>query len=118
MAHSEGGREQQSGNREPVGFGEHTRRSSGERAHEKGWGLNEEQRRELPEQKQNYEGGTDYDYGARDFGDAPVDTSQAKLQSATLREVQVKGDTSGGRSEERKEGTGKTEDQRTSAKRG
>ena len=60
---------------EPRGFGNHTRGLAGEYAHEQGWGLNEEERTRQPEEKQDMDGGTDYDYGARDFGDTPVDTS-------------------------------------------
>lgn len=63
--------------REPQGFGEHTRKQSSENAHEQGWGLNEDERRRLPQEKQDYQGGRDYDYGARDFGDTPVDTKKA-----------------------------------------
>ena len=63
---------------EPLGFTDHTRSLSGEYAHEQGWGLNEEERTKLPEEKQDFEGGTDYDYGARDFGDTAVDTSNVK----------------------------------------
>jgi hypothetical protein len=64
--------------REPRGFSEHTRGLAGEYAHEQGWGLNEEERTREPETKQAFEGGTDYDYGARDFGDTAVDTSSAQ----------------------------------------
>ena len=60
--------------KEPRGLGEHARGLASEYAHEQGWGLNEEERRKQPEGKQNTDGGTDYDYGARDFGDEPVDT--------------------------------------------
>ncbi len=60
---------------EPVGFGGHTRGLSSEYAHEQGWGLNEEERTKLPQTKQDFEGGTDYEYGAREFGDTAVDTS-------------------------------------------
>ena len=63
---------------EPRGFGEHTRKRSGENAHRQGWGLNEEERRKLPPGGQANGGGTDYDYGAQDFGDRPVDTSPAR----------------------------------------
>ncbi len=63
---------------EPRGFGEHSRGLTGEYAHEQGWGLNEEERRAQPEVKQDADGGTDYDYGARDFGDEAVDTGAAK----------------------------------------
>ena len=60
---------------EPRGFGEHTRGLAGEYAHEQGWGLDEEERTRLPDQPQNTDGGTDYEYGARDFGDEPVNTA-------------------------------------------
>ena len=63
---------------EPRGFGEHSRGLAGEYAHEQGWGLNEEERRVQPTDAQAADGGTDYDYGARDFGDEAVDTSSAK----------------------------------------
>jgi hypothetical protein len=59
---------------EPRGFGSHSRGLSGEYAHEQGWGLNIEQRRRQSIQPQNIDGGTDYDYGAQDFGDEPVNT--------------------------------------------
>lgn len=59
---------------EPRGFGEHSRGLAGEYAHEQGWGLNLEQRSRQPEKPQNSDGGLDYDYGARDFGDEPVNT--------------------------------------------
>lgn len=62
---------------EPRGFGEHTRKTSSEHAHEQGWGLNEDDRRRIPADQQK-RGGTDYDYGARDFGDVPSDTSAAR----------------------------------------
>lgn len=64
--------------REPQGFGEHTRKPSSEHAHEQGWGLNQEERTRLPKGKQPWQGGTDYDYGAQDFGDMPEDTSAAQ----------------------------------------
>ena len=59
---------------EPRGFSEHSRGLSGSYAHEQGWGLNIEQRRRQSVQPQNIDGGTDYDYGAQDFGDEPVNT--------------------------------------------
>ena len=62
---------------EPRGFGEHTRGLAGEYAHEQGWQLNEENRLKQPEGKQNTDGGLDYDYGAQDFGDKPVNTEGA-----------------------------------------
>jgi hypothetical protein len=65
----------QNQNAEPRGFGKHSRGLSGEYAHEQGWGLNLEQRRRQSTQPQNADGGTDYNYGARDFGDEPVNTN-------------------------------------------
>ena len=60
---------------EPRGFGEHSRGLSGEYAHEQGWGLDEQERTRLAEAPQDTDGGTDYEYGARDFGDEPVNTT-------------------------------------------
>lgn len=64
--------------RQPVGFTPRSSGLAGEYAREQGWGLNEEERRKAPATKQNFDGGTDYDYGARDFGDSAVDTSRAR----------------------------------------
>ena len=61
--------------REPRGFGEHTRGLAGEYAHEQGRGLDEEERTKQPAAAQDTDGGTDYEYGARDFGDDPVNTA-------------------------------------------
>lgn len=63
--------------REPAGFTPHTSGLASERAREQGWQTNEAERTSIPQEKQNEDGGTDYDYGARDFGDEPVDTSSA-----------------------------------------
>lgn len=63
---------------EPSGF---TLRSSGrasERARQQGWQTNEEERTHEPRGKRAIDGGTDYDYGAQDFGDLPEDTSSAQ----------------------------------------
>lgn len=60
--------------REPRGFGHHNRGLSGEYAHEQGWGINEEERTKQTTEPQDTDGGSDYDYGARDFGDSPVNT--------------------------------------------
>ncbi len=62
---------------EPRGFGEHSRGLSGEYAHEQGWGLDVEERTRQAEAPQDIDGGTDYDYGAKDFGDDPVNTAIA-----------------------------------------
>ncbi len=60
---------------EPRGFGEHTRGLAGEYAHEQGWGLDEENRTHQSATPEDTDGGKDYDYGARDFGDEPVNTA-------------------------------------------
>lgn len=67
--------------RQPVGFTPQSSGLAGEYAREQGWGLNEEERRKAPATKQNLDGGTDYEYGARDFGDSAVDTSSARPRS-------------------------------------
>jgi hypothetical protein len=60
---------------EPRGFGERTRGLAGEYAHEQGWGLDVEERTKLPDTPQDIDGGNDYEYGAQDFGDTPVNTA-------------------------------------------
>ena len=52
---------------EPTGFTQHSGGLASEYAREQGWGLNEEERSKTPEEKQDYDGGTNYEYGARDF---------------------------------------------------
>jgi len=69
---------------EPRGLGEHTRGLASEYAHEQGWGLDVEERTKLPEGKQDTSGGTDYDYGARDFGDEPVN---AEVETVTPEDI-------------------------------
>ena len=85
--------------REPRGFGEHTRGLSGEYAHEQGWGLNEGERTKVDAAPQDTDGGTDYEYGARDFGDEPVNTAippdakeplQNKPRAATSKPIYVR----------------------------
>ena len=66
------------GMRLPKGFTVHSSKRSSEYAREQGWGINEEERTKTPLEKQDYDGGREYDYGARDFGDTAVDTSTAK----------------------------------------
>ncbi len=70
--------------RVPQGFTVHSSGLASEYAREQGWGINEEERRKTPRQKQDYDGGTTYDYGARDFGDTAEDTS-LRSEPATLR---------------------------------
>ena len=61
---------------EPRGFGEHARGLAGEYAHEQGWGLDEDERKKLPDGPQDIDGGTNYEYGARDFGNEPVNPAR------------------------------------------
>jgi hypothetical protein len=75
--------ERQSEKREPAGFTTHTSGRASEHAREQGWQTNEEERTKMPPGKQNEDGGTDHDYGARDFGDEPVDTSQDTSQDTS-----------------------------------
>jgi hypothetical protein len=96
---------EQTNRKEPQGFGEHTRKAPSENAHEQGWGLNEEERRRLAEQGRGSQGGTDYDYGARDFGDNPVDTSSAEPRTD-------------GKTRPAGRVSGSEKDQRTSTRRG
>lgn len=118
---------EQENNREPQGFGEHTRKSSGENAHEQGWGLNEEERtRESRESGR--EGGTDYDYGARDFGDSPANTRAEGApgkQGASSQDAPGKQETTARRPpasergrEPAAEPSKRNKNQRTSASRG
>lgn len=64
--------------RRPSGFTPGSGGLTSEYAREQGWGLNEEQRSKTPPEKQDYDGGRDYDYGAQDFGDTAVDTGDAQ----------------------------------------
>jgi hypothetical protein len=75
---------------EPSGF---TPRSSGrasERARQQGWQTNEEERTREPEGKQQSDGGTDYNYGAQDFGDLPAGTSSAQPPAQTSKSETTK----------------------------
>lgn len=72
---------------EPRGLGEHNRAITSERAHELGWGLNEDERTQAPEGRPDYYGGKGYDYGAQDFGDLPAkrDSGDATEEQSTAR---------------------------------
>ena len=72
---------------EPRGLGVRNRGLAAEYAQEQGWGLDEEERTKLPKERQAINGGTDYDYGARDFGDEAVDTSgiEKKLEESVAK---------------------------------
>jgi hypothetical protein len=67
---------------EPRGFGEHSRGLSGEYAHEQGWGLAVEERtRESNTEASTPGSGSDYDYGARDFGDEPLNMAMPSTET-------------------------------------
>ena len=69
--------------RRPKGFSPGLRGPAGENAHEQGWQLNEEERTRTAKSMTGKTGGRDYNYGARDFGDRPVDTSSTDHQSSS-----------------------------------
>jgi hypothetical protein len=78
-------KQQNTDRHEPSGF---TPRSGGltsEYAREQGWDIQEEQRAKQSPEKQEYDGGTDYDYGPQDFGDTAADTSSAQPTGNELR---------------------------------
>jgi hypothetical protein len=73
---------------EPRGLGEHARGIASENAHQQGWGLSEEERASASTQATRAVGGTDYDYGARDFGDEPINMGGSKPEDVDkAREV-------------------------------
>ena len=75
---------------EPKGFGEHTRGLSAEYAHEQGWGLEVDERTHQASAPQETDGGTDYEYGARDFGDEPVNTKLAPAPAGPKQNKAIK----------------------------
>jgi hypothetical protein len=52
-------------------LGSHRHGLAAEFAQEQGWGTNEEERTVPPDAELTTRGGTDYEYGAQDFGDLP-----------------------------------------------
>ncbi len=68
---------------EPSGFTPHRGGLASEYAREQGWGINQDERTRTDDQKQDYDGGKDYEYGARDFGDSAVDTSSVQPAGET-----------------------------------
>lgn len=76
---------QQRQRREPAGFTPRTAGLASEYAREQGWDINEEQRAKTPREKQKYDGGRDYDYGAQDFGDEAVDMRGTKPKMSDRR---------------------------------
>ena len=69
------------GTRLPKGFTVTSGGPASEYARELGWGINEEERTKTTPEKQGYDGGRDYEYGARDFGDSAEDTSSARVSA-------------------------------------
>ena len=70
---------QQGNAQEPVGLGIHNQGSTAENAHQQGWGTEEDTRKQASvEQQQQTGGGADYEYGAQDFGDVPVNEHGVK----------------------------------------
>lgn len=65
---------------DPAGFTPHSSGLASEHAREQGWQTNEDERRREAEGKRGLNGGTDY--GARDFGDLPVDISSVQPAAA------------------------------------
>src|SRR6478752_6325722 len=76
--------------RRPKGFSPGLRGPAGENAHEQGWQLNEEERMRIAKSMQGKTGGRDYNYGARDFGDRPVDTSSTNDQASSAQQTQAR----------------------------
>ena len=77
---------QDSSRRFPAGFTQHSGGLASEYAREQGWGINEDERTQTARDKQDADGGRDYDYGPRDFGDTAVDTSTAQPASGQGRQ--------------------------------
>jgi hypothetical protein len=57
---------------QPSGFTPQSGGLSSEYAREQGWGINQDERAKTPVEKQDFDGGRDYGYGAHDFGDSPT----------------------------------------------
>ena len=64
--------------RVPQGFTVHSSGLASEYARELGWGINEDERKKTPQQKQDHDGGRNYDYGANGFGDTAKETRTAQ----------------------------------------
>lgn len=82
--------EQQEPRKEPSGFTSHSGGLASEYAREQGWDINEEERTKTAAEKQEYDGGRDYDYGPRDFGDTAVDTSDVQPAQQTREQLKEK----------------------------
>lgn len=76
--------------RTPAGFTPRTGGLASEYAREMGWGLNEPERAKERKEKQDADGGTNYDYGAADYGDTAKDTTPGKAPVANEIRTPVK----------------------------
>jgi hypothetical protein len=73
--------------RQPSGFTQHNGGLASEYAREQGWSMNEEERARDAQAKQDAAGGTDYEYGATDFGDSAVDTSAVQPAAKNAKRI-------------------------------
>lgn len=73
--------------RRPRGFSPGTTGAAGANAHEQGWQLNEEERSNTAKSLVGKTGGTDYNYGAQDFGDTPEDMSSLRPEYSPKQPV-------------------------------
>jgi len=93
MADQQQGTRKPHGSPEPRGLGEHSRGLPGEDAHAQCWGLDEEERTRQAESTQNgreahdTDGGNDYNYSARDFGDEPVNMKRVGADDVSREEA-------------------------------
>ena len=71
--------------RRPRGFSPGARGLAGETAHEQGWQINEEERNKSAKSLQGRTAGRDFNYGAREFRDSPMDISSARRQTSATR---------------------------------
>lgn len=70
---------QNPGMRLPQGFTIYSSKRSSEFAREQGWGINEEERTKTAQQKQEYDGGLGYAYGAGPSGDTSMHPGRTEL---------------------------------------
>ena len=73
---------QETPRRLPKGFAPGSSGLASEYAREMGWDLNEDERKRTALEKQESDGGLNYDYGAQDCGDEAKDTSTATQNEA------------------------------------
>jgi hypothetical protein len=73
--------------RQPAGFTQHNGGLASEHAREQGWRMHEEERAKEAQGKQDSDGGTDHEYGAKDLGDSTVDNSTAQPAANAAKRV-------------------------------